>query len=99
MIERKRHGRKLLIASLGVAAINYVACGAVANLMPTPADDDSGAPNTGGDGTSGTANTGGGGGTDNAGGNSNTGGAGQGGSVGGGGNIQDAGVDKAVIRF
>jgi hypothetical protein len=25
--ERKRHGRKLLIASIGVAAVSYVACG------------------------------------------------------------------------
>ena len=98
MIERKRHGRKLLIASLGVAAVNYVACGAVANLMPTPADD-SGTPNAGGDDTGGTTNTGGAGGTDNAGGNSSTGGAGQGGSAGSSGNIQDAAVDKTVIRL
>ena len=27
VIERKRHGRKLLIASIGVAAVSYVACG------------------------------------------------------------------------
>ncbi len=27
MVERKRHGRKLLIASIGVAAVSYVACG------------------------------------------------------------------------
>jgi len=27
VVERKRHGRKLLIASIGVAAVSYVACG------------------------------------------------------------------------
>jgi hypothetical protein len=37
---RKRTGRKLLVATLGVAAVSYVACGgsAVANLMPPPQD-------------------------------------------------------------
>jgi hypothetical protein len=39
---RKRVGRKLLVASLGVAAVSYVACGGggspVANLMPPPQD-------------------------------------------------------------
>jgi hypothetical protein len=38
---RKRKGKKLLVASLGVAAVSYVACGGgtpVANLMPPPQD-------------------------------------------------------------
>jgi hypothetical protein len=37
---RKGKGRKLLVASLGVAAVSYVACGGstVANLMPPPQD-------------------------------------------------------------
>jgi len=37
---RKRTGRKLLVATLGVAAVSYVACGdgAVANLMAPPQD-------------------------------------------------------------
>jgi Na+/H+-dicarboxylate symporter len=37
---RKRTGRKLLVATLGVAAVSYVACGgtSVANLMPPPQD-------------------------------------------------------------
>ena len=32
----KRHGRKLLVASIGVAAVSYAACesSTVANLMP-----------------------------------------------------------------
>jgi hypothetical protein len=36
----KRPGRKLLVASLGVAAVSYVACGnnTVANLAPPPND-------------------------------------------------------------
>jgi hypothetical protein len=37
----KKRGRKLLVASVGVAAVSYVACGgenAVANLMIIPAD-------------------------------------------------------------
>ena len=35
----KRHGRKLLVASIGVAAVSYAACddaGTVANLMAPP---------------------------------------------------------------
>ena len=37
---RKRTGRKLLVATLGVAAVSYVACGgtSVANLLPPPQD-------------------------------------------------------------
>jgi hypothetical protein len=36
---RKRVGRKLLVASLGVGAVSYVACGGVvANLMAPPQD-------------------------------------------------------------
>jgi hypothetical protein len=38
---RKGKGRKLLVASLGVAAVSYVACGGggtVANLMAPPQD-------------------------------------------------------------
>jgi hypothetical protein len=37
---RKRTGRKLLVATLGVAAVSYVACGdgTVANLMAPPQD-------------------------------------------------------------
>jgi hypothetical protein len=36
---RKRTGRKLLVATLGVAAVSYVACGGtVANLMAPPQD-------------------------------------------------------------
>jgi hypothetical protein len=37
---RKRVGKKLLVASLGVAAVSYVACGgtSVANLLPPPQD-------------------------------------------------------------
>ncbi len=43
VVERKRRGRKLLVASLGVAAVSYVACGSsnkdtVANLVAPPAD-------------------------------------------------------------
>jgi hypothetical protein len=36
-----RHGkRKLLIASIGIASVKFVgSCGAVANLMPAPFDD------------------------------------------------------------
>jgi len=35
----RKGGRKLLVASLGVAAVSYVACGGtVANLMPPPRD-------------------------------------------------------------
>ena len=37
----RKGGRKLLVASLGVAAVSYVACGGgtpVANLMPPPQD-------------------------------------------------------------
>jgi hypothetical protein len=37
---RKRTGRKLLVATLGVAAVSYVACGdgSIANLMAPPQD-------------------------------------------------------------
>ena len=36
---RKRTGRKLLVATLGVAAVSYVACtSSVANLMAPPQD-------------------------------------------------------------
>jgi hypothetical protein len=38
---QKRPARKLLVASLGVAAVSYVACGdkgTVANLVPPPQD-------------------------------------------------------------
>jgi hypothetical protein len=38
----KKHGRKLLVASVGVAAVSYVACGGgetVANLMLVPRPD------------------------------------------------------------
>lgn len=36
---RKRVGKKLLVASLGVGAVSYVACiGGVANLMAIPQD-------------------------------------------------------------
>ena len=37
---RKGTGRKLLVASLGVGAVSYVACGgsAVANLLAPPTD-------------------------------------------------------------
>ena len=37
---RKRTGRKLLVATLGVAAVSYVACGdgVIANLMAPPQD-------------------------------------------------------------
>ena len=35
----RKGGRKLLVASLGVAAVSYVACGgSVANLMAPPQD-------------------------------------------------------------
>jgi hypothetical protein len=36
----RKPGRKLLVASLGVAAVSYVACGTnpVANLAPPPGD-------------------------------------------------------------
>jgi hypothetical protein len=35
----RKGGRKLLVASLGVAAVSYVACGGtVANLLPPPQD-------------------------------------------------------------
>jgi len=56
---RKRLGRKLLVASLGVGAVSYVACGgsAVANLVPPPIDAGTDTPadmaaDTGGDGAS-----------------------------------------------
>jgi hypothetical protein len=45
---RKRRGRKLLVASLGVAAVSYVGCGdndnnpTVANLVAPPPGMDSG---------------------------------------------------------
>jgi len=36
---RKRTGRKLLVATLGLGAVSYVACsGTVANLMAPPQD-------------------------------------------------------------
>ncbi len=41
MVQRFRPGKKLLIASIGVAAISYVACGTEAvsgNLAPPPQD-------------------------------------------------------------
>jgi hypothetical protein len=41
----KRPGRKLLVASIGVAAVSYVACGSgstVANLMAPPENDGGG---------------------------------------------------------
>jgi hypothetical protein len=45
MASFKRHGRKLLVASVGVAAVSYVAAGGcggsevVANLMVGPRED------------------------------------------------------------
>ena len=40
-MERRRVGRKLLVASIGVASVSYVACGGggtVANLVAPPMD-------------------------------------------------------------
>ena len=53
---RKRTGRKLLVATLGVAAVSYVACGdGVANLMAPPQDAGTdGAADTAADTTSNT---------------------------------------------
>jgi hypothetical protein len=95
VIERKRHGRRLLIASIGVAAVSYVACGGddmtqVANLM-APAGN-AGVGNPGG-----SANQGG---SANSGGASNAGGSsGSSNTGGGGGNIQDAASEKAIVGF
>jgi hypothetical protein len=44
-VERNRHGRKLLIASIGVAAVSYVAC---AGDDTTPGGSDAGATGGGG---------------------------------------------------
>jgi hypothetical protein len=75
--ERKRHGRKLLIASIGVAAVSYVACG----------DSSSESTGTNGSGGSATAGT-----NSNAGSDSNTGGStGTSGGSNTGGNIGIAG--------
>ena len=75
MIERKRHGRKLLIASIGVAAVSYVACGG--DTTNSTGGGSAGSDNAGGSansgGTGGGANTGGTSGG-NTGGNVNTGG-------------------------
>lgn len=40
MRPRIRHGRKLLVASLGVAAVSYVACGGNTTSNPTPSHPD-----------------------------------------------------------
>ena len=42
MLKRVPHGRKILVASIGVAAVSYVACGGgstVANLIAPPPED------------------------------------------------------------
>jgi hypothetical protein len=60
-MERKRHGRKLLIASIGVAAVSYVACGGDTNDGSGGGGSSGTAVSTGGNGnTAGSANTGGG---------------------------------------
>ena len=59
----RKHGRKLLVASVGVAAVSYVACGGddtVANLVAPPATT------TGAAGSGGTTGGGGAGGGDAA---------------------------------
>lgn len=45
-MRKPRLGRKLLVASIGVAAVNYAACGqtTVANLAPPPQDGSVDAP-------------------------------------------------------
>ncbi len=105
MTERKTHGRKLLIASIGVAAVSYVACGGSTsetsgNLM---APDASATGAGGSTHTGGSANTGGGG----TGGSANTGGGGTGGSVNTAGSLvgnliapppPEAGVDTGAIQ-
>ena len=42
----RKPGRKLLVASIGVAAVSYVACGTntVANLAPPPGDSGKDSP-------------------------------------------------------
>jgi hypothetical protein len=42
----RRPGKKLLVASIGVAAVSYVACGTttVANLAPPPQDGSADVP-------------------------------------------------------
>jgi hypothetical protein len=52
MAQRKRHGRKLLIASIGVAAVSYVACSGDDSTPSTDAGQttgSSGATGFGGD--------------------------------------------------
>jgi hypothetical protein len=59
VIERKKHGRKLLIASIGVAAVSYVACGGETNDGSGGGGSANNAGNSVGN-TGGSANTGGG---------------------------------------
>lgn len=102
MAERKRHGRKLLIASIGVAAVSYVACGGDTNDTSSTDGGGSGSATAGsGPNAGGSNNTGG---STNAGGSNNTAGA-SGGNVGGQinvGNLMpypvDAGSDASAIK-
>ncbi len=115
MAERKRHGRKLLIASIGVAAVSYVACGGDTNDTSSTDGGSSGSATAGrgpNPGPGGSNNTGGG---SNTGGSTNAGGA-SGGNIGGQINVgnlmpypfdagsdasamKDAAVEKAVMGF
>ena len=108
MIERKRHGRKLLIASIGVAAVSYVACGGSTS-------DNTGTGGGGGSATAGSGNAGtsSGGSVANTGGSTSTGGSANTGGQIAVGNlmaypidsgpdtsaIKDAAADKTVIGF
>src|SRR5262245_66662889 len=105
MTERKRHGRKLLIASLGVAAVSYVACGGSTESDNGGSSNDAGVRGSGGTGGSGVGGSQTGGGpvgnlmpfpTDSGtGGYQGAGGAGTGGA-GTGGDVQsDAGATDA----